>query len=275
MLFFPIADFLPTFHQNVFVIPSLSVGNVGQLTVDLVLSTLIADNEVSLVGYLDDPNVIPVIGNQAFLPTDSMCVSLEVYQSGSRNLTILQQRGPILKNKNHVFAQNLMAWVKEAGCKEVVFLHSVDSFRRLDFQLIGSQVRYTKHSPFPMKNFQQPSGWIQLETEMDIKEIFPIGSYSSLLLQNCQQQHIPVITLISFCAEGNNVPDCLALANHLDSYLSITSCSKSSSSSGDKREEICDFDPSYSLSNKNKWVFPFSWQNLFGTTVDFYPTLFA
>ena len=42
--------------------PSVSVGNVGQLTIDLIVSTLNMDR----VGYLTTDAVYPVIGNDPF-----------------------------------------------------------------------------------------------------------------------------------------------------------------------------------------------------------------
>lgn len=45
--------------------PALSIGNVGQLAVDL----LIASTRAERVGYLDDPNVLPCVGNDAYWPS--------------------------------------------------------------------------------------------------------------------------------------------------------------------------------------------------------------
>ena len=42
--------------------PCISVGNVGQLTVDLIINTLKLDR----VGYLQDPGLLPLVGNDAF-----------------------------------------------------------------------------------------------------------------------------------------------------------------------------------------------------------------
>ena len=44
--------------------PALSIGNVGQLAVDLLVSSTRAET----VGYLDDPFVLPCVGNDAYCP---------------------------------------------------------------------------------------------------------------------------------------------------------------------------------------------------------------
>lgn len=45
--------------------PALSIGNVGQLAVDLLISSLKAEK----IGYLDEPNVLPCVGNDAYSPS--------------------------------------------------------------------------------------------------------------------------------------------------------------------------------------------------------------
>lgn len=40
----------------------MSVGNVGQLAVDLIVATL----RMQRVGWISDPAVLPVVGNDAF-----------------------------------------------------------------------------------------------------------------------------------------------------------------------------------------------------------------
>lgn len=55
--------------------PALSIGNVGQLAVDLLVSSTGAER----VGYLDDPNLLPCVGNDAYgpLPCGEIALPLE------------------------------------------------------------------------------------------------------------------------------------------------------------------------------------------------------
>lgn len=93
--------------------PSISVGNVGQLAVDLMINTL----KLPRVGYLSDPAVLPLIGNDAFdhtQPAGHLHTSAEgtlcdyfmsssllthsvVYASKELQLAIVQFRAPIAK----------------------------------------------------------------------------------------------------------------------------------------------------------------------------------
>ena len=55
--------------------PALSIGNVGQLAVDLLISSLRTER----IGYLDDPYVLPCVGNDAYgpVPQGELALPLE------------------------------------------------------------------------------------------------------------------------------------------------------------------------------------------------------
>ncbi|CAH9104273.1 unnamed protein product [Cuscuta europaea] len=65
------------------------------LVVDLVVSSL----SVNRVGFIDDLNVLPCVGNDAYsaAPPGQLALPLEVYESSFRGSSILQQRSPIIK----------------------------------------------------------------------------------------------------------------------------------------------------------------------------------
>lgn len=61
--------------------PALSVGNVGQMAIDLLIFGL----RMNKVGYIDSPHVISMVGNNAFTGDGSLTTSLE----GFNRLTLL------------------------------------------------------------------------------------------------------------------------------------------------------------------------------------------
>nr|GEV82556.1 reverse transcriptase domain-containing protein [Tanacetum cinerariifolium] len=75
--------------------PALSIGNVGQLAMDL----LIASNKAGRIGCLDDPNVLPCVGNDAysFATQGDLVLPLEAYESSANALSLIQQRSPVVK----------------------------------------------------------------------------------------------------------------------------------------------------------------------------------
>ncbi|XP_020395833.1 proteasome assembly chaperone 2-like [Zea mays] len=73
--------------------PALSIGNVGQLAVDL----LISSSRARWVAYLDESSVLPCAGNDAFGPdaVGDLALALEAYESTSHKLAFIQQRSPV------------------------------------------------------------------------------------------------------------------------------------------------------------------------------------
>ncbi|XP_077232348.1 uncharacterized protein LOC143868920 [Tasmannia lanceolata] len=94
--------------------PVCAVGNIGQLTCDLIISTLLSRQECQLVGRIYSPSVMPVVGPNAFardgenaLPT----TSTEVYESVKHKLVIMQQRSSYYKNTKQVYVRELTDWI--------------------------------------------------------------------------------------------------------------------------------------------------------------------
>ncbi|KZV52642.1 Clast3-related [Dorcoceras hygrometricum] len=106
------------------ILPALSIGNVGQLAVDLLISSLQAER----IGYLDDPNVLPCVGNDAYTasPGGDLALPLEAYESLSSGLTLVQQRSPVIKGMMIEYAKNLASFSAASGKKHVIILSSLD-----------------------------------------------------------------------------------------------------------------------------------------------------
>lgn len=54
--------------------PALSIGNVGQLAVDVLVETMGAER----AGYLDTPFVLPCVGNDAYGPVPKSDLALPI-----------------------------------------------------------------------------------------------------------------------------------------------------------------------------------------------------
>ncbi|KAK8941050.1 hypothetical protein KSP39_PZI010751 [Platanthera zijinensis] len=123
-------------------LPGLSIGNVSQLAIDLLVSSLRAKR----VACLDEPSVLPCVGNDAYgpLPEGDLALPLEVYESQSHGLTLIQHRSPVIKEEveylSHLvsaeggmmveFAKNIANFISATGKKHIVILSSLDSGKR-------------------------------------------------------------------------------------------------------------------------------------------------
>ncbi|CAG8512491.1 13764_t:CDS:2 [Acaulospora morrowiae] len=238
--------------------PSISIGNVPQLTVDLLITNL----RLQRIGFLEDENVIPVAGASE----TGVAVAVEVYQSSDNEWTVIQQRAPVIKKKWRIFAQNLLTFIKESRFSKVILLSSADATRRMDFQLTGIPLRFLMTSSLP-DNFSEKAVDLGLKVmekipkdrfeslneylgkkqdEADLPSI-PGGGISKHLFFECQKEKIPLLMIICFAIEGDNTQDAFLLADYTNALLGLI--------------------PHQDTLTKC-WKMPSSWAGLFGTPYD-------
>ena len=122
----------------------MTLGNVGQLALDLLVSTLRLPRQVCLSSH----NVLPCLGYDAFSPASRsqpdqaphLVTALELYQLG--NFALLQQRAPAAKGRQHAYAEELAAWIVSMGFQRVVLLGSLDAAHCLDAQISSGPAVY-------------------------------------------------------------------------------------------------------------------------------------
>ncbi|XP_062986622.1 proteasome assembly chaperone 2 isoform X2 [Elgaria multicarinata webbii] len=255
----------PDFQGFTLLMPAVSVGNVGQLAVDLVISTL----GMSKVGYFYTDCLVPMIGNNPYATTEEnateLCINAEVYAVPSKELVVLQIRSPFIKNKYRPFCKTLLSWVKSCGFSKIVLLSSSHAYQRNDQQLHGTSLRYLL-SPAVEKTIgnvierlsgrelEQIAAFPGVNGDEKVFHI-PGGGITKLLFTESCSKEIPMVVLLKFCSEGDNIPDAHALADYLNEWLQLTANQSSSSS------VKC-----------SRWKIPSSWKLLFGSGLP--PALF-
>nr|XP_020647405.1 proteasome assembly chaperone 2 isoform X3 [Pogona vitticeps] len=246
--------------------PAVSVGNVGQLAVDLVICTL----GMSKIGYFYTDCLVPMIGNNPYATTEEnaaeLCINSEVYSVPSKKLVVLQIRSPFIKNKYRTFCQKLLSWVKICGFAKIAVLSSSYAYRCNDQQLHGTSLRYLL-SPAIEKtcgSIMEKLSGRELERVAafpgvnDDEKVFhiPGGGITKVLFTESCSKGIPMAVLLKFCSEGDNIPDAFALADYLNEWLKLTENQQAGSCS----------------LQSSRWKIPSSWKLLFGSGLP--PALF-
>ncbi|XP_042494227.1 proteasome assembly chaperone 2-like [Macadamia integrifolia] len=259
------------------ILPALSIGNVGQLAVDLLVSSMRADK----IGYLDDPFVLPCVGNDAYepVPRGLLALPLEAYDSPSNALTLIQQRSPVVKGMMVEFAKNLANFAASTGKKHVIILSSLDSGKRQKLDMLSEmQIYYlsTVNSD-GTDNDCERIGWkklqeynplqrswkylddlakgesllednLSIEDELGDEDYFPSLPFSAIF-SCCKAKGLKVTCILSYCSEGDNIPDSLQLAEAACKLLRIGSDSFRGNEGGG-------------------WVIPLSWKTVYGPPPD-------
>ncbi|KAI3962860.1 hypothetical protein MKW92_041310 [Papaver armeniacum] len=267
-------------HANctTLILPALSIGNVGQLSIDLLISSLKAEK----IGYLDEPSVLPCVGNDAYGvgPEGVLALPLEAYNSCSDSLSLIQQRSPVVQGMMTEFAKNLANFAVASGKKHVVVLSSLDSGRRQKIDLSSNmQIYYLSSTNIDGTDSDcEQLGWKRLQeydpaqrrwkylsaladglsmqeesSSFEEEDVLDEDYYPSLpfaaLFSCCKAKGLKVTCVFSYCSEGDNIPDSFLLAE--------ASC------------KLLGKNPYKSNGNgENGWVIPYSWRTMYGPPPD-------
>ncbi|XP_037330245.2 proteasome assembly chaperone 2 isoform X1 [Pungitius pungitius] len=248
----------PCFKGFTLVMPAVAVGNVGQLAVDLILSTL----KMRRVGYIHTDCLIPMTGNNPYATCNEDAEELhtpaEVYTATEQKMAILQIRAPIIQTKSKKFRQLLVSWIKASGFSRTVVLSSSHAYQRDDQQMKGTPLRYLvtpsllKESALALEELswremeQVPAFPGLTDANTDPRLYIPGGGITKGLYMDSCAVDLPLAVLLLFCSEGDNIPDAFTLVNHLNEWLHLLE------------------KPSQ---KPNKWKIPSSWSLLFGSGI--------
>ena len=242
------------------ILPAISIGNVGQLAIDLLIYNL----DFKKVGYLYDHSILPLVGNDPFsspkVPQGNLVTSAEVYKCNEKKIVVVQLRAPLAKGCRQVFCDHVVRWIKECRIKQTVLLTSCVASERLDSQIQSGPFRYLLSPETQHLNelFQTEFNWKCLEErnveEKEMSDVFLPGGggVSKRFYQTCLKENVPLVTLLVFCAEGNNIPDATILLHFANIWLQMKT-NKANASDDPQLSEV-------------EWRQPPSWDNLYGTS---------
>lgn len=265
-MFISSEDSSPSFKGFTLILPAVSVGNVGQLAADLIISTL----NMPRVGHFHTDCLVPMAGNNPYSSgsggsssgrgVDQLSTNAEVYSHSDLRLAVLQIRTPVLQTKVKSFRKLLVSWIKGSGFSRTVLLSSSHAHHRDDQQLHGTALRYLLSPALQdAEDTLKELGWTELErvcafpgvSDSEKRLYIPGGGVTKGLYTDCCTERVPLAVVLLFCSEGDNVPDAFTLTNQLNDWLHLVEKTAQGST---------------------PWRVPSSWRLLFGSGIP--PLLF-
>lgn len=102
-------------------LPSIGVGNVAQLSIDLLISTL----QMEKVATIWHRSIVPIIGPKAFQhDTDKITTSCELYISDEKKIATFQIRSPLVAATMMEFFSELTDFLKTKKVAKLILLTS-------------------------------------------------------------------------------------------------------------------------------------------------------
>uniref|UniRef100_A0AAY4EB55 Proteasome assembly chaperone 2 n=1 Tax=Denticeps clupeoides TaxID=299321 RepID=A0AAY4EB55_9TELE len=230
-MFVTTEDTPPCFRGYTLVLPAVSVGNVGQLAADLIVSTL----GMPRVGHFHTDCLVPMAGNNPYATSDQdaavLSTNAEVYSSPDMKLAVLQIRAPVVQTKVKQFRRLIVSWIKSSGFTRTILLSSSHAYQRDDQQLLGSPLRYLLSPALQNEAGERVKGlqWQEMErvcafpgiSDSEQRLHIPGGGITKGLYTDCCKEDVALAVVLIFCSEGDNIPDAFALVNHLNNWLQL------------------------------------------------------
>lgn len=207
------------------ILPSVAVGNVAQLTVDLLIASL----NLQKIGQILTSAFIPIVGLDPYTETtEHLCTAIDVYAGIKEQIIVIQIRSPFVKSLND-FYHSLLHFITENKISKVVILTSSYAYEKKGTQLNANELRYIPSASILIDNEQifNDLKWIQYEStyvsSSNNKEIsnIPGGGFAKNLFNFLLNNDIPCIILFKFCSEGDNIPDALDLINFFNQWIKL------------------------------------------------------
>ncbi|XP_045778888.1 proteasome assembly chaperone 2 [Maniola jurtina] len=209
-----------SFEEYTLIVPSVAVGNVGQLSCDLLISSL----KMVKIASIYSPAVIPVIGYDPYdLESSSLSTACEVYRSDSRKILVLQLRAPLVHKYADSFLKNVVSTFKEKQIKDILILTS--SFAHEKKHILSSPFRFVASEGNPHAENIIKANLVEHEENTGELKIFG-GGFASLLYKICLDNGLPCLILYKYCSEGDNIPNAYDMVNNLTKLIPLFSDNK-------------------------------------------------
>ncbi|CAL7950149.1 unnamed protein product [Xylocopa violacea] len=201
-------------------LPSVAVGNVGQLCIDLLISNL----NLHKIGSLWNSVFLPICGLDPYdKNSSSVCTTADFYL-GECNLILLQLRSPYVGHSNDFFDQ-LVQFIQQKKISKTIILTSSYDYERSDRS--ESSLRYLTSDDSLLNNEKllENLSWkrhVKKDAAESIEQYhIPGGGFASGLYQHFKSNEIPCTVLFCYCSEGDNVSDALILFKGLNQWLNL------------------------------------------------------
>ncbi|CAK9298840.1 unnamed protein product [Gordionus sp. m RMFG-2023] len=165
-MFVPIGKSKHNWEDYSLLFPSICVGNVGQLTIDLIIYSLKAVK----IGYFYHDSLLALVGNDPYSEYNEhagkLMLSSEIYEDKINKYIIIQQRSPFSKGRRGTFRKFLISWIKQYKFSKIINLSATFSYIRNDQQLKSIPLRFLCSSQIEDKYYRYLTDnlkWIHLE----------------------------------------------------------------------------------------------------------------
>ena len=202
------------------ILPSVAVGNVGQLCIDLLISSL----NLCKSGSMWSSMFVPITGLDPYNKnSDSLCTTADFYVGAAYKIIVLQLRSPYVGNCTSFFDE-LTQFVRQRKISKLLILSSSYDYERADRSETSLRYLSSDRSLLDNEKLLENLCWKKHEKKIltdSTGNHIPGGGYANGLYDYLKSTEIPCTVLFCYCSEGDNVSDALILVKGLNQWLNL------------------------------------------------------
>lgn len=192
-------------------LPSLGVGNVAQLVMDMLVAAL----KMEKVAIVWHPAIVPIIGPNAFdQDSEDPTTSCELFICRITKLAVVQLRAPIVPSQVNAFFSEMMSEFASQHIQRLLVLTSSYAYEK--HVVDSSPIEYLANDLFDgsVKYLSDELGWAHFSGN----NIFG-GGFAKRVFDLATEHNIPAVLLFKYVSEGDNTWDALELCQRLNDFL--------------------------------------------------------
>ncbi|KZC06237.1 PREDICTED: proteasome assembly chaperone 2 [Dufourea novaeangliae] len=208
-------------EDHILILPSVAVGNVGQLSVDLLIFNL----NLQKIGSMWNSMFLPISGNDPYnKDSSSLCTAADFYFGSINKIILLQLRSPYTGNSSDFF-EELTQFIQRKKISKIIILTSSYDYEQSDKS--DSSLRYLTSDDSLLNNEKllESLHWKKHTRKGMIDHTencyIPGGGFANGLYDYLRSVEIPCTVLFCYCSEGDNISDALILVKGLNQWLNI------------------------------------------------------
>ncbi|XP_076638628.1 proteasome assembly chaperone 2 [Colletes latitarsis] len=209
-------------ENYILIIPSVAVGNVGQLSIDLLISNL----NLCKIGSMWNSIFLPISGLDPYNTNSvSLCTAADFYLGTTCKIILLQLRSLYVGNCTDFFNE-ITQFVRQRKISKIIILTSSYDYECSD--RLDTSLRYltSDNSLLNTEKFLENQFCWKRHTRKQLMECtecyyIPGGGFANGFYEYLKSTEIPCTVLFCYCSEGDNVHDALILVKGLNRWLNL------------------------------------------------------
>lgn len=201
------------FSEYTALLPSIAVGNVAQLAIDLLIATI----EMKRIGSGWHSGIMNIFGPPAYQHDKiNKTTSIEIYYHEYKKLFAFQFRAPLVTSLTKDFHNELINFIKNAKFKNILILSSAHAYEKHFIE--APQFEYITTDKFININKEciEKQNWLKFNGE----KIYG-GGNGKKLFELCAENDICTFLLFKYVSEGDNSSDASELLAEINNLYKI------------------------------------------------------